>query len=90
MNKIPIANHTFHPPRRICIEASWLVIAQADLDAFSNEIFDYINGVVEIEVVGDQVTFESVRTYEAFRAGEPNAGRGRLTFNRNQLEAIYV
>lgn len=95
MQKIGIRSHHFRAPTRIAVEASWDVIRQHDLDTDTGEHFDHIDGVISIEMIdGDSratiVRISTVRTHEAWKRGEPNAGRAVYDFPRETLENIWA
>jgi hypothetical protein len=89
MHKLPIITQTM-APTTITVEASLEVILRQDLDRFAGEQYDQLEGVISIEVTRDTVTFETARTFEAYRRGAPNAGRGTWTFQRADLAALWA
>jgi len=92
MQKIGVKTHNFRAPTRIAVEASWDVIRQFDLDTHTGEHFDHIDGVISVEVIerGKMVRISTVRTWEAWKRGEPNAGRAIYDFPRETLEDIWA
>lgn len=96
MNRIGIRTHNFRTPTRIAVEASWDVIRKFDLDTHTGEHFDHIDAVISIEVIPDHdpkrevIRISTVRTIEAWRRGEPNAGRATYDFTRDMLADIWA
>jgi hypothetical protein len=78
------------PTTNVTIEASWDVCHDLDLDTWEGQQYDTLRNVISIEQEGNEITFETTRSIEAWRAGEPNAGRGRWTFSTDQLERIII
>ena len=76
------------PPISVCIEASQEGIWEHDLDTWENEQFDWIRNCISIESDGGHTRFETTRSIEALKAGEPNAGRKVLTIENRLLERI--
>ena len=75
-------------PANICIEASWNAILEGDLDTWEGEQYDWIKNCIAIERDADRTTFTTCRSIEAWKAGEPNAGRYVLTIENRLLERI--
>lgn len=76
------------PPTTIVIEASLEVIHKLDLDTWAGEQYDRIHNVISIEDDGNDVTFETTRSIEAYKRNEPNAGRGLWRFPHTALERV--
>lgn len=84
-------NHIFHSPGvRLTIEASIEVVLEHNLSTLEGEQYDHIDNVISVERKGRMIEIQSCRSHRAWKAGEPNAGRGTWTFRDNQLEAAYV
>jgi hypothetical protein len=75
-------------PINVCIEASFDAIMACDLDANEGEQFDWVKNCIAIERDCESTVFTTVRSWEAWRAGEPNAGRYVLTLPNKMLERI--
>ena len=76
-------------PINVCIEASWDVIHEHNLDTWEGEHFDWVKNCISIERDANGTTFTTCRSIEAWRAGEPNAGRYTLTIENKNLEKIH-
>ena len=76
------------PPISVCVEASLEACMEHDLDCFEGEQFDWIRNCISIESDGNHTRFETTRSIEALKAGEPNAGRKVLTIENRLLERI--
>lgn len=92
MKKLGIRNHGFGGPTRIAVEASLDVVLKFGLDTITGEQFDHIDGVISIEMIerGTVVRISTVRTIEAWKRGEPNAGRATYDFPRETLAEIWA
>ena len=77
-------------PTTVCIEASEEAIMEHNLDTWENEHYDWVKNCISIEREDKHTTFETTRSIEAFRAGEPNAGRFVLTIENRLLERIII
>ena len=77
-------------PIRITIEASLQAIIEYDLDTFEGEQFDHIDNVISITNDGRAHTIETTRSWEAFRRGVPNAGRGTWVIPNESLHKIHL
>ena len=77
-------------PINVCIEASWEAIREQDLDTFEGEQFDWVKNCISIERDHEGTTFTTCRSIEAWRAGEPNAGRYVLTIENKWLEKVIL
>jgi hypothetical protein len=77
-------------PVDVCIEASLDAIIEGDLNTFEGEQYDTLRNVISIIVDNDGVTFETCRSIEAWKRGEPNAGRGTLTIDKRLLQCVYI
>ena len=75
-------------PINVCIEASLDAINEANLDTFEGEQFDWVRNCIAIDRDADNTVFTTVRSWEAWMAGEPNAGRYVLTLPNKMLERI--
>jgi uncharacterized protein YgiM (DUF1202 family) len=85
--------HTIYTgePVTVTIEASADMIAELELDTAAGDHYDHIGSVISIEQDSKgEVTITSTRSVEAWRKGEPNAGRGVWVFDRSMLERIYL
>ena len=76
-------------PINVTIEASLDTIIEHDLDTLAGEQYDTINNVISIVDDGHAHTFETCRSIEAFRRGEPNAGRGSWVIPNSKLHKIH-
>lgn len=90
MEQIGIRAKHFMLPTKIAVEASLDVIATFDLDQRTGEHYSHIDGVISIEVNGDTISITTVRTYEAWRRGEPNAGRTVYEVPRDSVANIWA
>lgn len=77
------------PPTTVCVEASWEACREHDVD-WEDERYDWIRNCISVEREGDSTTFETTRSVEALKAGEPNAGRKVLTIENRLLERIII
>lgn len=89
MNQI-LGDTTFHPTTTVVVEASRETILKLDLDTWANEQFDRINNVLSVSYKRDGVHIETTRSIEAWKRGEPNAGRGTHIFPYDTIEAVYT
>jgi hypothetical protein len=76
-------------PATITLEATWEVIREHDLAWMEGEHFDTMQNVIAIDEEDGKVRIVTCRSIEAYRRGEPNAGRGEWEFTREQLQCIY-
>ena len=76
------------PPINVCIEASMDAIYEHNLDTWESEQYDWVKNCISVERDADGTTFTTCRSIEAYRAGEPNAGRYTLTIENRLLERI--
>jgi len=83
-------NIAVNGPKDVCIEASMDAIYEGDLKMLEGEQYDWIRNVISITVDRDTVTFETCRSIEAWKRGEPNAGRGTYTLERRLLQCIMI
>lgn len=88
--RIPIESRTFVTPIDVTLEASIDFIHDHDLDEFEGEHYDTLRAVAGITVERGIVEFRTVRTIEAWKRGELNAGRQVYRIPRNLIEAIYI
>lgn len=77
-------------PRPIILEASYNAIMDADLDTFEGEQFDTIRNVISVHISGGDYVIETVRSIEALKRGEPNAGRMTMTMAAQNVERIIL
>ena len=77
-------------PTLVIIEASLEAIIEGNLNQFESEQYDTIENVISIEDDGTSHTFETCRSIEAWRRGEPNAGRFKLVIENKYLEKIHI
>jgi len=74
----------------VVVEASWEYCVKFDLDTWEGQQYDRIHNVISIIDDGENVIMESTRSWEAWKAGEPNAGRGTWTFPHDMLERALI
>jgi hypothetical protein len=77
-------------PTRVIVEASLDAVLEGNLDTMEGEQYDTIENVISIEDDGRAHTFETCRSIEAYRRGEPNAGRFKLVIENKYLEKIHI
>jgi len=78
------------PPTNVAVEASWDTCNRLDLDTLNGEQYDHFRNVISIVDNGEGISFETTRSWEAWKAGEPNAGRGRWTIPHAALERVLI
>jgi hypothetical protein len=79
----------FKDPVTLTVEASWDVIHELGLNEDQGEQYDRIMGAISIEDTMEGLRIVSVRTFEAYKRGAPNAGRGEWFFPPGQVERIW-
>ena len=77
-------------PTNVVIEASFEVICEQNLNTLDGEQYDHINNVISVNDDGENITFTTVRSIEAFKRGEPNAGRAVWTFAHGMIDCIMI
>jgi hypothetical protein len=77
-------------PTVITVEASWETCRDMDLDTFAGEQYDTIPSAISVMDDGSNIVIETVRTIEAWKRGEENAGRGKWTFPKQDLKRVLI
>ena len=77
-------------PTRVTIEASLDTIIEHDLNTLEGEQYDVINDVISIVDDGQAHTFTTCRSVEAWKRGEPNAGRGTWVIPNSKLHKVHL
>jgi hypothetical protein len=77
-------------PATITVEASEQVIAACNLNTLDGEQYDHVTNAVRVVDDGTTVSITTTRSLEAWRAGEPNAGRGTWEFTHDKLASVRV
>jgi hypothetical protein len=78
------------PATTVTIEASWDVIHELDLDTWEGQQYDRFKNCISVNDDGSAISFETTRSIEAWKAGEPDAGRGVWTLDHDRLERILI
>lgn len=77
-------------PVGITIEASSKAILDFDLDTFEGEQFDYKRNVIRVQRIDGNIEIETVRSMEALKRGEPNAGRGVMVIPSEMVKQVHI
>lgn len=78
-------------PTTVTVEASWEAIHKFDLDQWENEHLDHVENVISVRRgMDNNIVIETVRSIEALKRGEANAGRMTMTIPAIMVEAIHV